>query len=266
MDQDKKFLELFLKNWHRIKEPIRASEQENAFYEAVVARASDKKNPTMLILGATPEFRDMGIRHGMKPVSCDLAPPVFEAMKRFMKESGEEEFIHSDWLDLPDDRSYDLIIGDGPLNMLSKEAGRPFFEKLAALLKDDGRVVQRIMTIDRRFTITDFEAAAREHREERIPMLLWSYSLMMINTIRQLHHPELTTEELFEQKLVPLLPAGQVEELRPLMFGGKIYLPLKEDLSDMWKGRFDVEEIRWQDGPGYWGMSAQYLFRKARRS
>ena len=35
-----------------------------------------------------------------------------------------------------------------------------------------------------------------------------------------------------------------------------------KDFDEMLDGRFEVEQVREQSGPGYWGRTAQYVLRK----
>ncbi len=112
MTENDAFLGPFLKIWAEIKQPIRPSESELQFYENYVNKISELDNPKMLILGSTPEFRDMAIKYGMQSVCADLGKPIWEAMKHFMTEQGEDELLHCDWLKLPENNKYDLILLD----------------------------------------------------------------------------------------------------------------------------------------------------------
>jgi hypothetical protein len=216
----------------------------------------------MLILGATPEFRDMALKYGMKSICSEIEKPIWEAMKYFMKERGDEELIHCDWLELPEDRKYDLIIGDGPLNMLSKEQGDPFFESIARVTKDNGLHVQRIITFNENLRQEDFEKAMNEYRKNGFGINLYGYTVLISNSIGEAEYPHLTQLELFEQVLSKFLLKEELDEIRPFLLPIKINTPSRNDLNAMLDKHFVIEEVRESEGLGYWDMSALYVFRK----
>lgn len=116
------FKRLLLEQWQDISAPIRPSEEECNLYEEYVKRAAIDGRSKLLILGATPELRDIALRHNLKPVCCDHDIRVWEAMKLFMEESGEEDYFHLDWLEISEDARYDIVLGDGSLNMIPQDS------------------------------------------------------------------------------------------------------------------------------------------------
>jgi len=265
MTDNDTFLSGLLERWREVKQPIRPSESELQFYESFVEKVSRRENPEMLILGATPEFRDMAIKHGMKPVCADLEQPIWEAMKHFMKEQGEEEFLLCDWLKLPEDRKFDLVIGDGPLNMLPKEHGNAFFESLAKTIKDDGLSVQRMMTFNDKLTEEDFEAAMNKYRQNNLDINLYGYTVLIANSIGEAGYPHLSQLQIFEQVLSKYLTQEELDEVTPFMLPIKINIPSRADFRAMLEKHFVLEQIRESHGPGYWDMTAQYVFTKKAR-
>ena len=66
------FLNLFLEKWQEISAPIRPSHKECSLYEKYIKEvAARNHNSKLLILGSTPELRDMAIRNDLVPVCCD---------------------------------------------------------------------------------------------------------------------------------------------------------------------------------------------------
>jgi len=256
------FLKGLLKKWEKTREPIRPSESELHFYESFVTKISGLENPEMLILGATPELRDMGIKYGMKPVCADIEKPIWETMKHFMKEQGEEELILCDWLELPEDRKFDLILGDGPFNMLAEEKGDPFFESVAKVTKDDGLIVQRIITFNDKLTLEDFKRAVRDFRGNHSELSLYANTVFLANSIGKSTYPHLTQLEIFEQVLSKYLTKDELDEVIPNLLPIKINLPSRTDLKAMLEKHFVLEQVRESKGPGYWDTTAQYVARK----
>lgn len=140
------FEELFLERWNQIGAPIRPSEEECRLYEEYIRKAAGNHKSKLLILGATPELRDLALHHSLKPVCCYHDIRVWQAMMFFMKHSGEEKFIHLNWLEMSEKDRCDIVLGYYSLNMLPRDSIKPFIEKTANLTKKGGLYIQRIGT------------------------------------------------------------------------------------------------------------------------
>jgi len=264
MEQGHTRLDLILKNWASVKEPIRPSAEENRFYEHYVERISKLCNPRMLVLGATPDFRDMAIKRGIKPLCADLSRPVFDAMKAYMHEEGDEEFLQCSWLELPGDRKFDLVIADCALNMLSKDALIPYFEGISRVLTDDGLFVQRICTANESLDLDDYAEALKDYREKRYDMNIFLYTLYFKNCLQEVHFPDLSPTEIYEQKLFPYHTEEEIAVINCYAFQNRAYFPFKADLDEAMSLFFDVVEIRDYDDTGCWDTTAQYVTRRKR--
>ncbi len=264
MKQDNTRLTLILEKWGSVKEPIRPSADENRFYEHYVEEISKRRDPQMLILGATPDFRDMAIKRGIKPVSADLSRPVFDAMKDWMQEDGQEEFLQGSWLEMPEDRNFDLVIADCALNMLFKDALIPYFEKISKVLKDDGLFVQRICTTNEKLDLDAYAKALTEYREKKYDMNIFLYTLYFKNCLQEVHFPDLTPTEIYEQKLFPHHTDEEIAVIKSYAFRNRAYFPFKADLYEAISMFFDLVEIRDYDDVGYWDTTAQYVMQRKR--
>lgn len=128
----------FAKDWKKYPAPVRP-ELEMDIYENILREVLEKKNnPKVLILGSTPEFRDLLLKHKITPVCCDINPEVFNALKYLMQEKGEEKFIESDWIKFSDKDRFDLIIGHCVVNMVPPESHCLFLKNVAEHLKKGG--------------------------------------------------------------------------------------------------------------------------------
>jgi hypothetical protein len=262
LGKDKKFLDLFLEKWATIKEPIRPSKEENRFYEYYIEEISKRDEPQMLILGATPDFRDMAIKRGITPVSADLVPEIFDAMKDWMEEEGEEEFLQCDWLEIPENRKYDLIIADGALNMLSRNALFPYFEKMSRILKDNGLFVQRILITNENLDLKAYERAIKEYREKKYDMNIFLYTLYFKNCLQEIMFPDLTPTEIYEQWLFPYHTDEEKAVIREYLFFSRIYFPFQKELDEAIEKFFNVVRLRRYDDIGFWDTGAQYVLKK----
>lgn len=107
----------------------------------------EKKKPRALILGATPEIRDLCLKNNFETITCDVNPDMIEGMKYLMKckDYSQEKTIVIDWLKmkLPKD-SLDVIIGDAFLNQLSNAKDvEKLIKNISHLLKPRGLLLMR---------------------------------------------------------------------------------------------------------------------------
>jgi|GEM_PF-3333334 len=109
----------FALSWAKMQPPARPNLDEQRFYEAIIKKVI-KNNPKakILILGSTPEFRDILIKNKITPICCDINYDVFRSLRIIMKRHGQEHFILSDWTKLNLKQKFDLILGHQVINML----------------------------------------------------------------------------------------------------------------------------------------------------
>ena len=121
-----------------------------AKYEELLDKAiENKQNLKILVLGATPELRDMVLERGRHLTTLDISQDMLDKTKKCMKYSDHknEKIILGDWLSssLPDNH-FDIILGDGVSNNIAFKDQDKFFVELKRLLKLDGGLILREMT------------------------------------------------------------------------------------------------------------------------
>src|SRR3989344_6748141 len=95
----------YLKNWHLYTSPGRPTKKDCAIVEQWLKKINAKN---VLILGATPQLRDVCARLNINTTCVDLQIEMLEGMRAFMKEKGSEKLIVGDWLNMPfPDHSFD---------------------------------------------------------------------------------------------------------------------------------------------------------------
>ncbi|MBN1502105.1 class I SAM-dependent methyltransferase [Candidatus Woesearchaeota archaeon] len=266
MEQNNKsdnFAELFIKRWKQVKPPQRPSREELNFMNCYIEKVKSRKKPKVLVLGSTPELRDLALKNNADLISCDLNKEIWIAMKGLMKESGEEAFLHTNWLEIPEDTKFDLILGDGPINMLSAELVNPFFKKVASLLVDNGLSIQRVAVQNKKLDLSKFQKAMEDYRKNRYDMSVYLYTLPISGSIRQKCYPELTRKELFEKVLFKYMTGDEIREITPFLSDVKPYYPTKEELGIALSKYFNVSKTRESVGLGYWGVAFVYVLQKA---
>ncbi len=112
-----------------------------------------------LVLGATPELRDIVLSHGHQLTTIDRDETALNEKSAQMhyKNHPNEHVIIADWLeiDLPKN-SFDVILGDGVLTALPKDKHKQLLDNLHKILKPTGELLLR-------------EAAVLENRPRYAP-------------------------------------------------------------------------------------------------
>ncbi len=134
--------------WATLGPPWRPSAEDLVNYRTL---CQEGLTGNVLILGATPELRDLVARerpHGASPpvVVADVSSAMLERMSALLQvaKPKDERWVVSDWCDLsfPMD-SFDLILGDVIWQLMSVPKQMRLREVLAGMLKPKGRLVIR---------------------------------------------------------------------------------------------------------------------------
>jgi len=121
---------------------------EQKTYENFLKKAlKNKENPKVLILGVTPELRNIALKNNCQVVSVDISRAIIKAMNPLIKYKGikKEKVINANWLTYPFPKnSFNLIMGDAPLtNLLSINEVRKLLFKVRRALKPGGFLLLR---------------------------------------------------------------------------------------------------------------------------
>lgn len=143
-------------NWATLGAPAKPSPEEIDLYRAIATiELSDKANAKAIIMGSTPELREMCARFfggKLASVTCvDVTEDMYRAMSQLVKapHSGET-FIQGNWLNLSKffaEKSIDIIFGDHIVSNVGGQEDK-LFSEIKAVLKDDGCFVSKIQHVD----------------------------------------------------------------------------------------------------------------------
>src|SRR3990167_2665394 len=130
----------------------------------------DGNNKKVLLLGSTPLLRGLLSEVGIKNyVIADFSFTTIENSLRALDKLGinidpeNETWLKSNWLDMPlEPESFDCIVGDMVFTQIEPKRQHFFTEKLASLLKQEGRFIGRMQICD-----TDFDNTV----EQRLALL-----------------------------------------------------------------------------------------------
>jgi hypothetical protein len=125
--------------WRLYRPPARPSAGDVAVYRSLM------QAPTRtLLLGATPEIRSLAHQLGHRLTIVDRSEAVYQALTSMVKPLGAEEFHCGDWLEAEGGEQFDLVVGDGSLNMLPWAMHARFIDRVAARTRPGGRVLLHV--------------------------------------------------------------------------------------------------------------------------
>lgn len=117
--------------------PVHLNFWENKFKKII----AEKKDIKALILGVTPEFRDLLSKYKTDTICLDINPLAPEAMFLLSKErrNPNEKIVIGDWLKMPfADESFDVVLADCPHDNLPYLTVSPFFKEVNRVIKKGG--------------------------------------------------------------------------------------------------------------------------------
>jgi hypothetical protein len=131
--------------WGRLRPPARPSPGDVEQYEAALrAEVASGRRAACLILGATPELRSLAHRCGCDVVCADADRSMFETLRSMVQPAGPEEFLRTDWFELPGARRFDVVLGDGSVNMVPVGRHGELLGVLARVTRGGGAAVLRV--------------------------------------------------------------------------------------------------------------------------
>lgn len=153
------------KGWHSSSSPWRPSRSDVEIYEKL---AGGKLRGSVLILGATPELRDLTGRYTSATL-IDISPSMIFETTKLLKEADptKEIWARADWCQAPlPENSFDVILGDMPWWVLSVNQQKDLCNKMASLLKPDGILITRIRLRDPRRSLDSLEITLEKYLEK----------------------------------------------------------------------------------------------------
>lgn len=128
--------------WKTVEPPWRPSKGEIRFYEKIIKKVlKNNKNPKALVLGSTPEIRDLLAEYPKIEVTViDLNQSVYRAWTRLMKRKNpREKLIRADWLKMPLPSNYfDLVFGHCCFANIEIKKHDLFYRNIKRILKKNG--------------------------------------------------------------------------------------------------------------------------------
>lgn len=153
----------YAKGWGDRWSPWRPSQGDIDIYQIL---AKEKLSGRALLLGATPELRDLIARNGGKITLIDICPEMIIATTKFLHYSNPENetWVIADWCKVPFLSDYfDLVIGDFIWWLLSVPRQEILRDQIARILKPGGIFVSRIHFCDHTRASQNIEEIIKNH-------------------------------------------------------------------------------------------------------
>jgi len=154
------------KRWHVSGSPWRPSAGDIELYNKL---GGEKLKGNVLVLGATPELRDLVARYGGHITLIDISSAMIERMTSLLTYSDprNEIWVKCDWSETPFlDSYFDLVIGDMPWWVLSVAKQHEVRDAIARVLKSDGILITRIRMRGSERTKDDAAKIIRRYLDE----------------------------------------------------------------------------------------------------
>jgi len=245
----------FAKVWgNNITSPARPCKSQLIIYNNVIKKIINNNNkPKALILGATPELRDLCIKNNFNTTVCDINLNMVKAMSSLMKYKGKakEKIIIGDWLktDFPKN-NFDIILGDASLNqILNNKELKYLLKKLSFILKPNGFLLTReIVRLNKKPIINNnkWEMWYKKHKQNEISFMdLYFFYKYQSDVIKNFKSPNIIDFLPVLKKIEELVKNNKMEkeflEENVSVLGNKskkMLVYLKKDLEKLlrcWK-------------------------------
>lgn len=150
-------------NWQRRRMPWRPSPGDISLYRKLI---SEKLPGRTLILGATPELRDLIASTDNEVTLIDICPEMISAASKLLTTSQVEKETHviGNWQKMPfDDAQFDIVVGDFFWWLFSIPNQKLLRNEIARILKSNGVLVTRIHFTNTNFIGKELDNIIRVH-------------------------------------------------------------------------------------------------------
>lgn len=160
------------RHWNDIASPVRPSNGDIEIYRAYIKKENGVAAQKILILGATPELRDLAQEGRAHVHVADFSSRMLHSMLRFTKcrDPRKENWAEENWLRLLLPKNhFDLILGDLILQQVPPPLEPQLLEKIHSLLAPAGVFLGRFQYLGAEFSPSNVERIITRELEKPIP-------------------------------------------------------------------------------------------------
>jgi len=136
--------------WKLLKAGSRPSQEDvKTIFKQISEHIKGIKNPKIIILGSTPEFREMctifSVVYGAEIVCVELVEYMYKAMTELVLQKNEKEsVIFCNWLEIKLPSKFaDIIVGDLTEGNITAELLPKYYLEMNRILKSNGKYIHR---------------------------------------------------------------------------------------------------------------------------
>ncbi len=175
----------FAATWLKIYPPSRPSLGNiMAFKKLMFEAIKNKNNVQVLLLGSTPELRDLFAKyHQLKVTVCDINMEMIIAMTNLMKRKTDNEtWIKASWTTAPLRQNYyDLVFGDFVTGNVPRRDLLQMYQHINDLLKKDGYFITRFFSYFNKKALLDLDKVivkmSQKKLTDKVVSDLWSFGV-----------------------------------------------------------------------------------------
>ncbi len=157
------------KVWKNLVAPIRPSKDDIKIYQKFVNKIKNKKKIKALILGSTPELRDLALKDQFEVIFVDLSKEIANTMKKLMKQKGKERFIRANWLNIPlEDSQIDICMGDDVFTMVDWNQWEKLLQEIKRLLIPEGHLLTKVFIYPKKNIIKTPDKLYQDYKKGKI--------------------------------------------------------------------------------------------------
>ena len=144
----------FLKHWKYYHSPGKPSKDDLRIVERWLKRLKAKR---VLILGSTPQLRDLAAKLKLETTVMDMQNEMLQGMKQYMeRKKVQETVIQSNWLTTPlKEGHFDVVLGDLIMENVQHEYKIPLLRNISRWLKPKGYFITKVFFVPEHYAKYD---------------------------------------------------------------------------------------------------------------
>ncbi|MCL2164329.1 MAG: class I SAM-dependent methyltransferase [Oscillospiraceae bacterium] len=242
------------RTWEKFLPPIRPYQEEIEIFRALIYKylQTSEDHPNVLILGSTPELRDLVCSLGLVPTVVDYSKENYVAMGTLKKtRNTTERFVESDWLEFESDESFDIILSEAALNVVDARSSAIMYRRCSDLLKSGGYLLAKnwIRVANGSYSVEDLIASYRT--ASNYPFGFYSYSCIPLmlcfydydGEVIYLREFSKRCRELFEANLITQREWESIAVHKYENVDLQLYIPSQADFRRDIEKYFVIEKI-----------------------